>query len=245
MPLVLAALLLAIRARPRAAAGMLALAAAAKVWPLLLAPLLLRPWLGEPRRLAAAGAIMVAILALAAVPIISGGLDETSGFVAYVEAWKTNSAHFAALEGAIARLIETAGAGLPDEAAGRIARALLALGVGAAALALARAPISGADDLLARALLVALALFLLSPAQFPWYAVWYLTLTVFRPGLALLLPTALLPLYYTSFHYLATDAYDVFRDRIVWAIWVPIWAALALALWQHRRRSGEEAQPHA
>ena len=53
MPLVLAALLLAVRRRPTGSILLLGLAAGAKLWPVLLAPLLLRPLLAHPARLLA------------------------------------------------------------------------------------------------------------------------------------------------------------------------------------------------
>jgi hypothetical protein len=46
---------------------------------------------------------------------------------------------------------------------------------------------------------VTVGLFVLSPAQFPWYFTWVIPLTCFRPGLAWALLPGLLTLYYTYF----------------------------------------------
>ena len=46
-------------------------------------------------------------------------------------------------------------------------------------------------------LVVAAATFYLSPAQYPWYAVWFLPFAAALYCRALLLPAVLLPLYYS------------------------------------------------
>jgi hypothetical protein len=77
--------------------------------------------------------------------------------------------------------------------------------------------------------------------------IWVMPFTVFRPYWGLLAINVTVPLYYLSFHYIAQGAYPVFRDRIVWLIWVPIWVLLAAEAWRARRdRAGvrrEEASP--
>lgn len=225
MPFVLGALLLAIRQRHLAAAASLGLGIGAKIWPVLLAPLILRALWGKPRQLTAAVLLLIGLSALWAWPIIAGGIDETSGFAVYAGHWRNSSAHFGALEWIAQALMPwlDAGSVLP----GRMVRLLLACAAGAAALMAARRPIEGAADLLARAGAVTAALFLLSPSQFPWYAVWVLPFAVFRPWAWLVALTLMMPLYYVSFHYAGLDAYEIYRDWIVWLIWLPLWALLA------------------
>ena len=83
-------------------------------------------------------------------------------------------------------------------------------------------------------LFVVATLFLLSPAQFPWYAVWLLPLLALCPVPALLLLTPLLALYPLRFYFLAQGELAVFDQGLVWLIWLPVWAALA---WQFRPRA--------
>ncbi len=64
-------------------------------------------------------------------------------------------------------------------------------------------------------------LYLLSPAQFPWYAIWMLPFLCFRPWLGLLAVTALVPIYYAAFHFIARDTHEIFRNYVVWVIWIP------------------------
>ncbi len=246
VPLVLAGLLLAARGRPVAATSALVLAAGAKLWPVLLLPLVWRPLLAAPWRLAGAVTLAGAGLALMAAPMVMAGLDGTSGLVAYATQWDTNSALFPALERGLSTLAEAASVSWP--APGILARGLVGLALGAIALWVARRPFTDTEDLVTRALLVTGALFLLSPAQFPWYYLWVLPLLVLVPVTGLLLATATLPLYYTAFHYLARDAIDVFNDTLVWAVWLPVWGTLllqALLTWRQRPDRTPGAVPAA
>jgi hypothetical protein len=88
-------------------------------------------------------------------------------------------------------------------------------------------PIETPDDLIGRASLMVGALVLLSPAQFPWYAIWFAPFLAFRPWSGFLLLTVTIPLYYTDFFFLSRDRPEIFENVVVWIIWVPVWAALA------------------
>lgn len=229
-PFVLGALVLALRGRIVAGTASLALAIGAKIWPLLLVPLILRNSIEKPRRLVAALSILVLAAILIAAPIVAGGLDETSGFVVYARHWRNNSAHYGALESLFATSLSWLD--LAHETPGRLVRALLALATLAAAICIAKRPVGGPGDLVTRAGTTTAVLFLMSPSQFPWYAIWMLPFVVVRPWLGLLAVTALVPVYYVQFYYQAIDAYEVFRDRVVWMIWLPVWVLL---LWEGLR----------
>ena len=243
MALVLLAVLLGVRRRPVAAVTALAFAVGAKVWPILLLPLVARPLMQDWRRLAVALAVITGLTALWAWPIWSGGLDETSGFVAYATKWQTNSALFPALERLLAAMAGMLGQA--PEWGGRVVRAGLAIGIGGLALWLARHPAEDAADLVRRAAIVSAALVFLSPAQYPWYAIWFLPFLPFLPLRAFLVLTATLPLYYAFFHFNARGHPEIFRGWIVWAIWIPAWMALAMDLrdgWGERVRPGGAAR---
>lgn len=239
-PLVLGTLLLSLRGRSLAAVVSLGLAIGAKIWPLLLAPLVLRPLIARPRQLAMALAVLFGLSALLAWPVLSAGVDQSSGFIVYAQYWRNNSAHFGALEAALRWL--TAGLELAPDMPGMAVRAGLAGLAAVLSLRIAWRPLRDGDDLMARAGLVTAALFLLSPSQFPWYAIWMLPFTVFRPRAGLTAVTVLIPVYYVSFHYVAIDDYDVFRDRIVWLIWIPVWSLLALEAWRSWNTAQEETR---
>lgn len=224
-PLVLLALLSAGRCRPLLATVFLGLAAGAKLWPALLVPLIWRPLLNDWRRLAAAVVIFGTLMVLWLAPMITGGFGEASGLAAYVELWNTNSALFPALEQNIEATLRWAG--LANISAAFVAKGLIGMTLATLALAQARHPLQGVEDLIARSSLLIAALVLLSPAQYPWYTVWFAPFLVFWPSRGLLLLSATLPLYYLSFHLAARDAHEIFTSYVVWVIWAPVWTVLA------------------
>lgn len=216
IPLVLGGLALAVRKRPIAATASLTLAAGAKLWPVILLPLVWRSLMHAPRKLLIAVGIAALGLALFAWPILSAGLDPASGFVAYASKWKTNSALFPALESLTSPMVARA-----------MVAMLLAIIIGWQC----RTAASNPQELTRRALIIISALFLLSPAQFPWYFLWVLPLLCIAPVPGLLVLTATLPLYYTAFYFLARGDTETFPATIVWLIWLPAWGLL---LWQAR-----------
>lgn len=234
-PFVLGALLLTLRGRSISGIGAMSLAAGVKVWPVLLLPLLLRPMLADRRRLMCGMLVAGAIFAALAAPIVLGGLDQRSGFIAFAGEWQANSALLPALRDHIVAPITGLGTG-PAGGAGWIARALLAGLAASVALALAIRPPRSADDLIQKAATVTLVLVLVSPAQFPWYMLWTLPFLPFAPRRGVVAMAALVPIYYVSFHFAAIGTYPVFRDRIVWLIWTPIWLILGLEALADRRR---------
>lgn len=235
MPLVLGALLLSVRGRTMSGVSVLGLAAGAKLWPILLAPLLLRPlWSSKNPawKLIVAATILGLMMTAWVLPPYLGGIDETSGFVAFANYWQTNSAFFPVLAEVVATLLQVVD--LPNENAGLIARATLGVIVAGTGVAIAVRPWLDAAGLLGKVLVFTTVLFLLSPAQFPWYAAWMMPFLSFRPSLPLLGLTALLPIYYASFHFLAREQYDVYRYGLVWLIWLPVWMGLGLQIWRRR-----------
>jgi len=223
----LLALWFALRRRPIASLSSLGFAIGAKLWPVLLLPVLLRRCAQIDRRVMA-GAIVAfgAIVTLWAIPLLSDGLGDRSGFVSYFSSWQTGSALFPALERLVASVFGWMS--LSADWAALVARGLLALCVAIIALAVSLKPVADADDLLGRASLVVAALVLLSPAQFPWYAVWFAPFLAFRPWTGFLLLTATLPLYYLDFYFIGRDQPEMFSSWIVWIIWLPVWGALAV-----------------
>ncbi len=234
LPLVLLALLLTVRRRQLAAVVGLTLAVGAKIWPVLLLPLLLRPLAAKPQKLAATLLIFGGLAALLAAPVVLGGLAGNSGFTSYLTSWHTSSALFPLLESASTTLLGLLGAsGAP---AGLVARVAIAATLGGFACTVSLKPIAGADDLLGRASLVVAALVLLSPAQFPWYAVWLAPFLAFRPWSGFLVLSATAPLYYMSFYLTAAgDARAVPTHHRL--------AHLGTRLGHSRHRSGTIPEP--
>lgn len=227
MPFVMGALWLGVRGRYTWASVLLGLGAGAKIWPLFLAPIILRPLLANPRRLVVPVLILAGMCALWALPPLLGGLGDTSGFVAYATFWKTNSALFPVLE-TISKWVLVP-AGLEPHTVSRGLRALAGVAVLSVAVLVALRPLGGPLDFVRRAVVVTCALFLVSPAQFPWYLLWLLPMMTLCPVWGIIFASVLVPAYYASFYFLAQDTYDVYKAYVVWAIWLPVWGVLA---WQ-------------
>lgn len=233
IPFVLGALYLAFRRRFAGATLALGFAVGVKVWPLLLAPMVLRPLIHAPRRLFVCCAFLAVICAVFALPVYLGGLDESSGFVAYVSVWQTNSALFPAASLVVDRLLELFK--IEDIEAGFLLRLVIALALAAFSILMAWRPWNDAIDLLKRCALICAALVLLSPAQFPWYMTWVLPLVVFYPKFGLLSMTAFVPLYYASFHFHGLEIPSPYQSYLVWLIWIPIWTLILRDVWRASR----------
>ncbi len=184
-PLLLGALLATLAGRGALAGALLGLAAGVKVWPLLLAPLLAR-WLPARARLPAALAFGLVAAAMLA-PLLATITAPDAGLAAYAQRWLVNNAPLAWTRSAL-------GPGFVE-----VLRPLLGVAAAIVALAVARQVPGEPAALLRGALIVAAATFYLSPAQYPWYAAWFLPFAAALGCRALLLPAVLLPLYYAFF----------------------------------------------
>ena len=234
LPVVLLALYLAVRRRYVSSTITLAFAVGTKLWPIMLLPLMLRPLLKRPAQLAVALLNFSLLVLTWAIAPILGGLDESSGFVAFAKHWQTNSALFQNTN-AFAQLLlgET---GLNQEQIGTLVRLVFAATVGMIAVVLSRSDYTDQNDIMQRFAIVIVALLLLSPAQFPWYGTWVIILLPFYPLYGLLIMTVTLPLYYLSFHFSALGNYQLFNDWVLWLIWIPIWLGLSIDAWKIWRK---------
>ncbi len=257
-PFLLGSFACSLNRRPFGAMFLLALAAGVKIWPVLLAPLLVRGaessrqgemrrpasardpdrrgfWF-RPRILAAIG-LLIGLLVVLFSPVWLTTLDRTSGFMAYGRVWEMNDALFMLIVWAFRAL--GAWIGVFADAAQLWARGVVLAALVVIALWAAIRPVPDGRALFHRGLVVVAALFLLSPTQFPWYFLWMLPFLAVVPRISLLLLTPLLALYYLRFHLLAVDKVDVFDYGIVWAEYVPVWAWIAVE-WARSRRSGRD-----
>lgn len=190
VPPLIAALWAARRARPGLAGAALGLAAGIKLWPLALAPILLRRFAGSARALAPALAAMTAVAALSWAPILASADHRDSGLFAYAAEWTRNAFVFAAIEQAFGVFMTDPGA------PARLGVAALAA---AAATALALKPDKDAALAPARALTFVMILLALSPTAYPWYVIWAAAFLPFAPSLGAAMLAAASAIYMLRF----------------------------------------------
>ncbi len=182
--------LLLIKRIPVLAGVTLSLAAAVKIWPLILAPALYRSHLKRPAVYIFSAFLIAILSALLLYPMLRE-LGGDSGLQVYSEHWRRSSFIFPLIE---------SGLGFVLDNPGRIARYIVAGLVTLTALwygFLSR--FDDHNDLPARLMIITLILLLLSPTGFPWYAIWFIIFLPFAPSYGAALLCVLLPLYYVRF----------------------------------------------
>ena len=234
LPFVLTAVVLAISKREVLAAGALGLAAGAKVWPALLLPMVARSLFSQPKRLIAAIALFTLLSGAIFFPVFRGGLGESSGFTAYSQNWEMNDALFMLILSV--SKAAASGFGYEPDHGKLLARLLIGVALGALIVWTMRKKSATGSQFCENCLIIVAALFLLSPAQFPWYFIWLIPFLALRPRRSLLLLTMLAPLYYLRFYFSARGNVKVFDQGIVWIEYAPVWLLL-LREWFVARRN--------
>jgi alpha-1,6-mannosyltransferase len=231
LPLLVWAIVSAARGRLALSMMLLGCATATKFWPALLLPLLLRPQLSRPVMAAALAALYATVSLILLAPMAWNGLGADSGLVAYATYWTTNSAFFPAFERLVGLLMWPWGA--TSTAIALFAKGTIAAGLGLFALMLARTPAHSANDLIGRSAWLIAVLLLVSPAQFPWYMLWFAPFLALRPFAGMRAVVVTVPLYYSLFHFAAYDRVSTYADGLVWLVWVPVWLMIGLDLRHH------------
>lgn len=237
IPFMLAALLFAIRLKPVLMSGLLALAVGIKLWPVLLFPALLRHGGLSHRAWIWPVGIFGVVSLIVISPLIVTGLGQGSGLTAFAETWNKNSALFGATDSLLATLFVQLS--LYEIDSSKIVRVVVAGLLISISLGQARHRSTDAEILCQRIVVVTTALFMLSPAAYPWYASWVFAFLVLSPNAALLMWTATLPLYHLRFHPFFQENPTYFENGIVWLEHGPVMAMLVWQWISSRRRSGE------
>ena len=197
MPFLVAAFGLAKINRHGFAVTALAAAAAVKLWPILLAPLLVRKYLFDLKRLIPLAILFSSITLILLWPQLSHVVgDPNQGLVAYSEGWRRHAFLYAILvEGPFASFLN------PDIAA----RIFVLITVSTGALFLAWRSSknvmdeAGESRMAAGGLAIIALLLFLSPTGYPWYQVWLAGLIPFAPRFGFIFLTTMAPIYYTRF----------------------------------------------
>ncbi len=232
-PLLLGACLMAWRGRDLVAAVLLALAVGVKLWPVLLVPVFAHLAYARGRSVLRPAIVFSLLTAILLAPLAHSALaGMRSGLVAYSDHWWINNAPFSWMSFAV--VLATGG-----EAWGqRVLRAAIALGVGGLALYLARRPPADLRALLVAATAIAATTFYLAPAQFPWYALWFLALAAAIESRPLLLASATLASYYLFLPLVNQGAGEAHNYGLAFLHALPVWAWL---VWCYARPAATPA----
>ncbi|MDP2802122.1 MAG: glycosyltransferase 87 family protein [Phreatobacter sp.] len=173
-----------------------------KLWPILLAPLIARALWPDRRALALFALALGVTMLLLCGPLVWSSLSANAGLTAYASGWSINNAPFAWASYLFFRVF---GSGWGEV----VLRVLVVSAAAIASLSVAVRRPAGLQGLIGRAALLAAILFYLSPAQFPWYAVWFLPLAAASGAWPLSAAAVGLPIYYLFFPLAAAGLRDL------------------------------------
>jgi len=217
VPFLIAALGLAKLDKLGFAVTALAGAAAVKLWPILLAPLLVRKYMFDPKRLIPLAVLFCTITFALIWPQLRYVFnDPDQGLVAYTEGWRRHAFLYSILvEGPFSATSDAV----------RTSRIFVLISVSLGALWLAwrnsgeLCKVSEESKMAARFLAVTALLIFLSPTGYPWYQVWLAAFIPFAPRLGFLALMVTAPIYYTRF---------IFGDENLFYQWG--WVSLAFGV---------------
>jgi alpha-1,6-mannosyltransferase len=230
LPFILGGLLFSIQRRYVAASVTLGLGVGIKFWPAILFPAVLRPLLREPKRFLPPLLAFSSLALVMFLPFLITGLDSSSGLLAYLSHWEMNDSLFLLLLWVVQFIIRLLNldVGYAPSMTRIAAAGIFFVWV----FWLLRKPGPQPNDSISRFLLITAGLFLLSPAQFPWYYLWLLPLLALQLRVSLLLFTGLLPLSYLRFYFDARGWVGIFDTYLVWLQFVPVWLLL---IWEWQK----------
>jgi alpha-1,6-mannosyltransferase len=232
LPFALGGVILAINTRYMGSMLSLAGGIGVKLWPALLAPLVLRPIISNPGRLLRAAVLFVIAVCVLFIPLYLSLPDASSGLIAYGTSWENNDSIFRILIFFSDFFLKTLGYETYQKysLARVFAVALTILWIFTMTY---RRPAGG--DFFKRSLFIIAFVFLVSPTEFPWYYTWLLPFLAVEPRFSLLTLTALLPLYYLRYYFEPRGDLGVFTNVIIWLEFVPVWVLLFIE-WKSGRR---------
>ncbi len=205
VPLILLTLLWVKRRAPLKAATALSLAAAVKLWPLLLAPILFRAWRRQPVFYICIAGMTAILSGLFNLPLLLS-IGENSGLTAYTGEWQRSSFIFPIIFAAFEPF---------TIAPGRLSRIFIAVIL--TLMSLYYGFVKKADDetLPAALMVVTAALLFLSPTGYPWYLYWAFVFLPFVPSYGLTLLSGTIALYYVRYAMGERGVYEYYSNIVV------------------------------
>ncbi len=193
LPFVVLSLFSFIKKKQTIAFLLLAVATGFKVWPIVFMPFYIWEMWTDKKLVYKTLLLYLGITIVLFIPVLVSGIDNSLGFVRYAEAWVNNSAFYNLFSELIKWAVSITGISFSyNYLLPRIGIAIIYLII---LYFMIRKRSEDNFIFFEKALLIVSVLFLISPAQFPWYYTWFVPLLVIRPKVALLFYPILLPLY--------------------------------------------------
>ena len=205
----LMAALLWVGRHPFRAGVMLSLAAAIKIWPLLLAPILFRGWRHRPAIYIGVAALVGALTLISLAPMLLT-LKSDAGLAAYSANWTNSSFIFPVLRDVLGFVIDS-----PD----RLTRYIIAVTVTVLSLWFGFVKPQNETLIPAHLMVLSAAFVFLSPTGYPWYFIWFWMFLPFAlnhwsaRGLALLAVGA--AAYFARFRIGEEGHYDIYSKVLL------------------------------
>jgi alpha-1,6-mannosyltransferase len=232
-PFLLGFVLFLIHHRYVYASGVLGLAVGVRFWPALLLPVVLRNHWRESKRVIPVVILFAGLSIVMFLPLYETHFDSGSGLRAYASYWEMNDTLFMVLLWTVKAILGMNGQGVGNA---QITTRVVTAGILFMLIVwIVKRSDHDPRETVRRIVLIIAALFLLSPTQFPWYALWMLPFLAVCPRASLLILTALLPLYYVRFYLSARGMAEIFDKGIVWLEFGPVWLLLMWEWYSGRR----------
>ena len=198
----------------------LSAAVGAKLWPVLLFPVLIRKFISDWKKFLKYFSIFSVLTFIILLPLIISYFDRGSGIEAYSRSWQNNDSIFRIVLAASEFILPLLGYHLGHgQFISRIAVACLIVLL---VLCFSKNKAKDNLDYFKTALIIISLTFFLSPTQFLWYYLWTLTFLVFIPYKPLLLLSVLMPLYYLRYYFEPRGQYQSYYQYIVWLEYLPV-----------------------
>lgn len=233
LPFLVATVVLIIRNKYFWAMLLLVLAVGIKLWPIILAPILLLTWHRHNTqnlvRYSFQAALLIFMGLLIMLPQIIGSVAPTSGIVVYSESWQTNAFLFGLIKGGF-EIFADIDADLLSRYS--VILCLAAFGLFRYQQSKKSHPDHPVLSLVQNLLALTACLFFLSPTGYPWYMLWFLPWLAISPSMPLIFLTVTLPLYDLRYPLAAEAEADLYELVVVPLQFLP---SLICLVWQFIR----------
>lgn len=217
----------------------LSAAIGAKLWPVLLFPVLIRKFTSDRNNLFKYLLVFSVLTVILLLPLLVSYFYQGSGIEAYSRSWQNNDSIFRIIL-AISEFILPIIGYHPGHGQ-FISRVAAGIIVVLTILFFIRYRAKDSLEYFKTGLIIISFTFFLSPAQFPWYYLWMLPFLIFIPYKPLLFLTVLMPLYYLRYYFEPRGEYEFYYRYIVWLEYLPVLGWIVYDLINKKLRAKSKA----